>query len=231
MKRLASLIAARAAGEITYLSDEPCISGNLALRLVRTRVCQCEGCKDREKQRQKASYQSRKEEVLRRTAAYYQKNKEYYVAYQKDYKQRRPEVMKAASDRHTEKRRAARGPKPPLKGIDPLKLKAARRRYLDKYPEAAVEYVAKRRAAIANRLPCWFGELDALVVWEAAALAKRRAMLTGFGWEVDHALPLKGKTVSGLHCAGNIQVIPKRLNRKKRNLMIFTEPLEWLSQL
>jgi hypothetical protein len=76
---------------------------------------------------------------------------------------------------------------------------------------------AKRRAAMVDRVPPWFGELDDLAVAEAADLASRRSALFGIPWEVDHFEPLLGKHVSGLHVATNLVVTTRRINRSSGN--------------
>lgn len=75
----------------------------------------------------------------------------------------------------------------------------------------------RRRSAQLQRIPPWFGELDELVLLEAHDLGRRRREITGFAWDVDHTIPLRGERVSGLHVWNNVQVIPARLNRSKHN--------------
>lgn len=91
-----------------------------------------------------------------------------------------------------------------------------------------VRHNARYRAARTQSVPSWYGEWDEFVMLEAIALAAERAECTGIAWHVDHMLPLKAKEVCGLHCAGNIQVLPATLNTHKCNRLLFTEPLEWL---
>ncbi len=71
-------------------------------------------------------------------------------------------------------------------------------------------------------------EFDLFVFSEAQELCQIRAGETGFLWHIDHMLPLRGKTDSGLHVAENIQVIPAVLNLLKGNKLIFTDRNSWL---
>lgn len=75
----------------------------------------------------------------------------------------------------------------------------------------------KRRASKLQRTPSWLTENDYWMIEQAYVLSALRTKLFGFRWEVDHIIPLKGKTVSGLHVPWNLQVIPALENRRKHN--------------
>lgn len=77
---------------------------------------------------------------------------------------------------------------------------------------------AKRRARIANATPAWSDiSDDNSSHWRVARLLTR---LTGEEFEVDHIVPLCGKTVCGLHVSWNLRVVRKSINRSKGNKLI-----------
>lgn len=60
-------------------------------------------------------------------------------------------------------------------------------------------------------------EFNQLFIIEAYDLAKRRTATLGTVWHVDHTVPLKSKSVCGLHWYGNIQVVTAAYNLRKGN--------------
>lgn len=75
----------------------------------------------------------------------------------------------------------------------------------------------RRRASKMQRTPLWLTADDLWMIGQAYELAALRTKLFGFGWHVDHIIPLQGKRVSGLHTPNNLQVIPAQDNMRKSN--------------
>ena len=95
------------------------------------------------------------------------------------------------------------------------RMKAARKAWRDANKHKSQAYVRKRQAAQRQRVPNWLSKEDFWLIEEAYELAVRRTKLFGFQWDVDHILPLQGKTLSGLHTPTNLQVIPAVVNSSK----------------
>lgn len=64
------------------------------------------------------------------------------------------------------------------------------------------------------RRPKW---ADLKSIREFYEEARRLTLETGYRWHVDHIVPLRGKTVSGLHVAANLRVVPAVENLQKSN--------------
>lgn len=94
------------------------------------------------------------------------------------------------------------------------------REWAKENPHKVNAIVAKRTAAKLKATPPWADQAAIRNFYERAAELTRA---TGIRHEVDHIVPLQGKTVCGLHWEGNLQVLPKTENIRKSNRM----PEEW----
>jgi hypothetical protein len=192
---------AKAQGLTRYFTGEPCAHGHIAERRVSTYKCDACYLRLREYQREAArkSYAKHRDSRLAKQQAYSESHKDQIAEKCAKWFQR--------NKKHATSRNLA---------------------WLHANPEKRRHYDNKRRTRNADASPIWFGEFDEMVMEHAAALAVQRERLFGFEWEIDHVFPLQGKSVSGLHCGNNIAVVPKSVNRKKHNKLIYTEPGAWL---
>jgi len=76
---------------------------------------------------------------------------------------------------------------------------------------------ARRYASKTQATPKWMSPDDYWMIEQAYELAALRTKMFGVSWEVDHIVPLRGKTVSGLHTPWNLQVVTQAENRRKSN--------------
>jgi 5-methylcytosine-specific restriction endonuclease McrA len=111
---------------------------------------------------------------------------------------------------------------------DPQKFRDATKRWRARNPEKAAEssseyrknhpeYFAaaesRRRASILNS-SLSNNAVDRGIVDGMYVVARRLSDCTGFGWEVDHIVPL---SLGGSHTPNNLQVVPQKWNRVKKN--------------
>lgn len=80
--------------------------------------------------------------------------------------------------------------------------------------EKTLAGIAKYKAAKIRRIPPWADMAKIEAVYIERERIERE---TGVPHDVDHIIPLQGKTVSGFHVHTNLQVIPRAENRRKGN--------------
>lgn len=84
--------------------------------------------------------------------------------------------------------------------------------YYEANKENYLEYYYARQERTKRATPPW---VDRMEIRAFYAEAQRLSAETGIQYDVDHIVPLKGKTVSGLHVPANLRVIPSSENKRK----------------
>lgn len=214
----ASWADAKAKGLRFYLGDQ-CKHGNVAPRYTNGGGCRCEPCR---------------KDASRRSSAWAKENPERFAANQAraDANPERQERRKGFQ-RDYNKRNAAKKVAAVMEWQRRNRERVAvhRKRWRLRHPDAVKAVTKRRNAAVIAAKPAWWSKWDVFVLQEAKDLAKRRTALTGITWEIDHMVPIHGRKASGLHCADNVQVIPRALNTWKRDRLVLIERGEWISHL
>jgi hypothetical protein len=83
-----------------------------------------------------------------------------------------------------------------------------------KHHAQALADSASRRSSLINAIPNWADKKAIKKIYEDCILIYAN---TGVRHEVDHVVPLRGATVTGLHIASNLQIIKASDNRRKSN--------------
>jgi hypothetical protein len=151
-------------------------------------------------------YLANKEELLRKRREAYKLKKDYYNANRRDHRRNNEEFRKKDLESSRQWREDN---------------KKAYLAYLKQWRQDNKDIVnyhgAVKRSRKRKAMPSWLTEDQLWMIKEIYSLARLRTQMTGIEWHVDHMIPLKGKTVCGLHVPWNLQVIPGLDNLKKNN--------------
>jgi hypothetical protein len=204
---------AKARGLKRYFTGKPCVNGNVAPRYL-SGGCLCSACAEVRRHRAKAWWNDPANEGA--IEAKRAKDKVHPKA--KEWRQRHSaRHAKQISAKAMEWQRA-----------NPERAAEIRQRWADNNPEALKAARLRRVLAVRQATPPWWSKWDRFVIAQAKELARLRTQMTGIVWEIDHMIPIQGDEASGLHCAANVQVIPKVLNQWKRGRLVLTERGEWI---
>jgi HNH endonuclease len=133
----------------------------------------------------------------------YEENREVILAYKKADRDANPEKYKKLDDE-----RYAKNPQKEIKRA----LKWAKEN-----PDKKAAANAKRLASKLQRTPKWLSIEQLKEIEQFYTDANYLTNLTKTQFEVDHILPLQGKTISGLHVPWNLQLLTASENASKGN--------------
>ena len=156
----------------------------------------------------KLNYERNKEAYKARAARWREENADRYQARLRDYFSR-PEVLERMREKTKEWS---------VKNKD--KKREYDKLYVAQNAARVRSYKAKRRAKERKATPPWLTEDHLEAIRAVYTEAERLTQETGIPHQVDHIVPLSGKTVSGLHVPWNLRAIPAVDNNRRPRVWV-----------
>ena len=151
-------------------------------------------CKPCKRQNDKKYYITNSEKVKQTVAKYRQENPQKVIQVKHEWYLRNTDYVKNKTSIWSKD--------------NVIKVRKSKRKYTAANRGKCNALLAKRRAAKLQATPSWFEKNLVKTVYLKAK---------EWGFEVDHIVPLQGKTVCGLHCWANLQLLDSSLNSGKKN--------------
>lgn len=199
MIQLVPRAVARARGYRRYFTGKPCLRGHVSERAAERKTCIA--CRQElqnaanarpDKKAKRAEYD--RQRWINDQACLEAKNKAYYA--------KNADAVNAQKREYWAANREA--------------MLAANKEWKNRNQSVYRAYAVGRKAHVKQATPPWANrEAIRAVYIEADRLTEE----TGVKHHVDHIVPLKGKTVCGLHVAWNLRPLPWRENISKKNKM------------
>lgn len=155
------------------------------------------------RQWKKNHYEKNKQSYIKKARKWQEENPERYAESKLEYFSR--EDVKTASRIRT--REWAKNNKEKKKSYDDA--------WKEQNRAVVRSYKAKRRAKERKATPSWLTDAHYAAIKAVYEEAYRLSQETGVEHQVDHIVPLSGKTVSGLHVPWNLRAIPAEENQRR----------------
>lgn len=97
------------------------------------------------------------------------------------------------------------------------KIATYQRKYYQTNKPKYLEAFFRRKTAKLKAAPSWLTQKHLEEISYIYPLRQEVNSLSDYEYEVDHIIPIQGKTVCGLHVPWNLQLLPKEVNRAKSN--------------
>ena len=162
-------------------------------------------CKTCCNKRTAAYVETHREKVLAQKRGHYRKNSERIIRQAKEYRDNNRD--KVYSEKYYARKVKYRDEN---RGACNARIK----NWKVRNPGKVASYGRARFAQKRNAVPRWANQK---VIERIYAESDRVTKETGIRHHVDHIVPLKSKTVCGLHCEQNMRVIPAVSNLSKNN--------------
>lgn len=179
----------------------------------------CRICK---REANRLSYYRHKEAAQKRAKKIYDKNREVILSQKKQYFLLKKNEIGQKKKKYYEQNKE--------------KILSQRHEYYEQNKESLKEYKkeyrknnvgkcnalsAKKYARKTQSTPKWLTKEQLDQINEFYIKAKILELETGIKYQVDHIIPIRGKTVCGLHVPWNLQILTAEENNRKRNKLIY----------
>ena len=162
-------------------------------RVKRTKTAYYERNKELVKMRAKKFKLENADHIKKQLKEYHEKNKEYIKERRKIYRQKNIEWLTEKSKIYYEKNKEARS--------------KYHKAWREKNRGLSNALSKEAKLSRLKRTPSWFEKNEIKEIYKDCPT----------GYQVDHIIPLRGKNVSGLHVASNLQYLTEKENHVKRN--------------
>lgn len=173
--------------------------------------------KDSYVKKNKDYYEKNKKEHNIKTKRYYEQNKEKLLAKQKEYAKNKKPTKKIYDAEYNIKIYQRRKT---YRELNKEKIRISLKNWRENNKDRCRLLKSLHKKKRKQHVPKWLTEDHKQQIFEFYKQARKLSEDTNIPHEVDHIIPLKGKTVSGLHVPWNLQVLTKIENANKTNKLL-----------